>query len=323
MHESFIYNPQTGLRSGVAADEMRVALKDETSLLWVDIQDIDDEDIDLLTNVFGLHPLTIEDFIMVNSRPKVENFKDYTFLVMFSIESYDKVKSRMRTSEIDFCLGKNFLITTHNDAIGTLCASKERIRKNSPIVSNGADFLLYSLIDCVVDSYFPMITEFDNLVDEMSDELFKDPSNETLKKIYQLKNEIMQLRRTIGPQADTIALMSRGDFPFISPANVAYFRNIQDNLIRLNDVVGTTRDIIAGAMEAYVSVVSNRLNEIMKTLTVIATIMMPLTLIASVYGMNFKYMPEISSPWGYPFAIGLMLVTTISMLFYFKRKKWL
>lgn len=323
MYESYFYSPQTGLRSGVSAAEMASLMREENSLLWVDIQDMDDEDIDLLTNVFGLHPLTIEDFIMVNSRPKVENFKDYTFLVMFSIESYDKSKGRLKTSEIDFCLGKNFLVTAHNEQIGTLCVSKERVKKNSPIVANGADFLLYSLVDCVVDSYFPIITDFDNMVDEMSDELFKDPSNKTLKKIYQLKNEIMQLRRTIGPQADTIALMSRGDFPFILPSNTVYFRNIQDNLIRLNDVVGTTRDIIAGAMEAYVSVVSNRLNEIMKTLTVIATIMMPLTLIASIYGMNFKHMPELASPWGYPFAIGLMLITTVTMLVYFKRKNWL
>jgi len=323
MYESFLYNAGTGLKTGVTTDEMSAALKDEKSLLWVDIQDIEDADIDLLTNIFGLHPLTIEDFIMVNSRPKLENFKDYIFLVMFSIESYDRVKGKMKVAELNFCLGKNFLITTHNDTVGTLCVSKDRIRKNSPTIANGADFLLYSLIDCLVDSYFPMVTEFDNMVDEMSDELFKDPSNETLKKIYFLKNEILQLRRTIGPQADTIALMARGDLPFISQANAVYFRNIQDNLIRLNDVVGTTRDIITGAMEAYVSVVSNRLNEIMKTLTVIATIMMPLTLIASIYGMNFKHMPEISSPWGYPFAIGLMVATTVLMLVYFKRKKWL
>ncbi|MFA6079615.1 MAG: CorA family divalent cation transporter, partial [Candidatus Omnitrophota bacterium] len=159
--------------------------------------------------------------------------------------------------------------------------------------------------------------------DEMSDELFREPSNETLRKIYCLKNEVMYLRRTIGPQADVISLVSRGDMPYISGANAIYFRNIYDNLVRLNDVVGTSRDVVTGAMEAYVSVVSNRLNEIMKTLTVITTTMMPLTLIASIYGMNFRHMPELSNELGYPLVLGIMAALGISMLYYFKRKKWL
>lgn len=323
MYESFLYNSQTGLKTDVKPPEMREALKDPSNLLWVDISAIDDADIDLLTGIFNLHPLTIEDFIMVNARPKVENFKDYIFLVMFSMESHDKAKSKINTAEVDYCLGKNFLITAHDNKVGTLCTSKDRILKQSPMMMSGGDFLLYSILDCLVDSYFPIITEFDDMVDEMSDELFSEPSNATLKKIYGLKNEIMYLRRTIGPQADVVTLMSRGEFPFISQANSVYFRNIYDNLVRLNDIVGTSRDVITGAMEAYVSVVSNRLNEIMKTLTIIATIMMPLTLIASVYGMNFKHMPELSSIYGYPMVILSMAVITIVMLFYFKRKKWL
>lgn len=157
----------------------------------------------------------------------------------------------------------------------------------------------------------------------MSDDLFKDPNQDTLKKIYFLKNEIMHLKRTIGPQADVVSLMARGDFEVISSANTIYFRNIYDNLVRLNDVVGTSRDIITGSMEAYVSIVSNRLNEIMKTLTVITTIMMPLTLIASFYGMNFKHMPEVESKFGYPAVIAAMVTLTVIMLIYFKRRKWL
>lgn len=307
----------------LSAHQIREALKDESSLLWLDVQDIDDEDIDILTEIFNLHPLTIEDFIMVNSRPKAENFSDYIFLVMFSMESHDRAKGRINTAEMDFCLGKNFLVTAHNNSISALAASKDKIKKQSPIIRNGADFLLYSIVDSLVDSYFPLISDFDDMVDEMSDELFREPSNETLKKIYSLKNDIMYLRRTIGPQADVMSLISRGDFPCISTATAVYFRNIYDNLVRLNDIVGTSRDVVTGAMEAYVSVVSNRLNEIMKTLTVIATIMMPLTLIASIYGMNFKHMPELSSVYGYPFVISVMVFLTVIMLYYFRRKKWI
>lgn len=319
MYESFSYHPEQGLKTNISPDEIRQSLKDERSLVWIDLLDLDDNDIDLLTATFNLHPLTVEDFIMPNARPKVENFKDYIFLIMFSLEK----NGRAKTSELDCCLGKNFLITFHNHPITPLTTCKERLKKQSPMIMHGADMLLYSILDTCIDSYFPVINEFDNLVDEMSDELFRDPTQDTLKKIYILKNDVMHLRRTIGPQADVLSLISRGDFHMISGSNTVYFRNLYDNLVRLNDVVGTSRDIITGAMEAYVSIVSNRLNEIMKTLTVIATIMMPLTLIASIYGMNFKHMPELESKMGYPLIITLMAVITITMLAYFKRRKWL
>ncbi|MFA5157002.1 MAG: magnesium/cobalt transporter CorA [Candidatus Omnitrophota bacterium] len=324
MYETFLYHPQTGFNTErLDPEQIRAAINDPASILWVDLKTIDEEEIDILTEIFNLHPLTIEDFIMANARPKLENFKDYLFLVMFSIDSLEKEKNRVNKDERNFCLGRNFLITAHNDSEKAFVTSKERIRKQSPIIKNGPDFLLYSLLDSLVDSYFPIINEFDDMVDDMNDELFRNPSNETLKKIYSLKNEIIYLRRTIGPQADVISLIGRGDVTYISPANAIYFRNIYDNLVRLNDIVGTSRDIITGAMEAYVSIVSNRLNEIMKTLTVIATIMMPLTLIASIYGMNFKHMPELESKWGYPFVMSVMFGLSLLMLAYFKKRKWL
>ncbi|PIQ90782.1 MAG: magnesium and cobalt transport protein CorA [Candidatus Omnitrophica bacterium CG11_big_fil_rev_8_21_14_0_20_41_12] len=323
MFESFQYHPEIGLKTDLTLEEIKQSLKDEKSLIWIDLFDIDDSDIDFLTTTFSLHPLTIEDFILPNARPKIENFSDYLYLIMFSLEAPSRNEAKLITHELDFCLGRNFLITYHSSAIGPIVACKEKVKKQSPIIKNGPDMLLYSILDFCIDSYFPVIQEFDSYVDDMSDELFRDPSRETLRKIYNLKNSVMYLRRTIGPQADVINLVTRGDFPFILPANHIYFRNIYDNLLRLNDLVGTCRDIITGAMEAYVSVVSNRLNEVMKTLTVIATIMMPLTLIASIYGMNFRHMPELESKFGYPLVIVLMVVITVSMLAYFKRRKWL
>lgn len=324
MYETFLYDPQKGFNTErLSPDQIRQALGNPEAVLWIDLEAIDDGDIDLLTGVFNLHPLTIEDFIMPNARPKIENFKSYVFLVMFSMLHLEKEKGRIKTNEKDFCLGSNYLITAHEDDTASFVISKERIRKESPIIKNGADFLMYSLLDNLVDSYFPVIKEFDDMVDEMSDELFRDPSNETLKKIYCLKNEITYLRRTIGPQADVINLVTRGDISYISPGNTVYFRNIYDNMVRLNDIVGTSRDIVTGAMEAYVSIVSNRLNEIMKTLTVIATVAMPLTLIASIYGMNFKNMPELSHKFGYHIVISIMAIIAVGMLYYFKRQKWL
>lgn len=329
MYESFLYHPDTGLKTGLSPEEISVSLKDERCLVWLDMLDIDDNDIDFLTSVFNLHELTVEDFIMPNARPKIEKFKDYFFLIMFSLESNGANGSnggkneKVKIAELDCCVGKNFLITSHSCPLSSISVCKDRSKKHSPMMMHGADMLLYSILDSCIDSYFPVIQKFDCFVDDISDELFKDPNKETLKRIYNLKNEIMQLKRAIGPQTDVIYSILRGDFELIYPANVIYYRNIYDNLVRLNDTVSASRDVITGAMEAYTSLISNRLNEVMKTLTIIATIMMPLTLVASIYGMNFKHMPELNSKFGYPVVITIMATITVSMLVYFKRKKWL
>ena len=324
MYNSYYYHPEEGFKTDLSVADISIAAKNERATLWIDVCDIDDVDIDLLTNVFNLHPLTVEDFIMPNARPKMEEFPDYLFLVVFSMEAANNNrKARPKITELDCCLGKNFLITFHSESFNSINICKERVKKQSPMIMHGTDMLLYSVLDSCIDNYFPIINEFDATVDEMSDELFRAPSQGTLKKIYNLKNDVMYFKRTLGPQADVISLLSRGTLKFISPSNIIYFRNIYDNMARFNDIVGMSRDIISGAMEAYVSIVSNRLNEVMKTLTVIATIMMPLTLIASIYGMNFKHMPELEHKFGYPAIILVMGIITISMLAYFKRRKWL
>ena len=323
MRETFLYQADGRLKTELTVEEIEQALKDPGVMLWVDINQPEDEDIDMLTNIFKLHPLTVEDCIMPNARPKLEKFKDYLFLIMYAIELHPEQEEEVRTVELDFCLGKNYLVTVHSDYIGSLDTNKLRVKKESPIIKQGADFLLYAIIDSLVDSFFPIIKMFDDRVDDMSDDLFREPTQKTLSKIYYLKNEIMFLRRAVAPQADVINLILRSDLELIKAVNLAYFRNIYDNLVRLNDIIGTSRDIINGALEAYVSVMSNRLNEIMKTLTVIATIMMPLTLIASIYGMNFRFMPELDSKFAYPAILGIMVVIAVAMLAYFKRKKWL
>jgi len=324
MFESYYYHPSQGFKTGLSPAEITSAVKDENSVLWLDVFDLDDNDIDLLTNAFNLHPLTVEDFIMPNARPKIEEFPDYLFLVIFTIKSGENHQNgKFGMTELDCCLGKNFLITFHSEGLNSICTCKDRVKKQSPTIMHGADMLLYSILDSCIDNYAPIIHEFDDMVDDMSNDLFKSPNQDTLKKIYNLKNEVMHLRRLIGPQADMIGLLSRGTNKFISQANIIYFRNIFDNMARFNDTIGASRDVISGAMEAYSSIVSHRMNEIMKTLTIMATIMMPLTLLASIYGMNFKYMPELEHKFGYPAVILTMLVTLVLMLAFFKRKKWL
>jgi len=323
MFKAYLYKDGQPAKTNLSIEEVKHALGDKNSMLWVDITQPEDTDIDLMTNVFDLHPLTIEDCIMPNARPKVEKFDNYLFLNTFALEAHLDEEEEIKTVELDFCLGKNFLLTVHADKMNSVTAIQGKVEKESPLMDKGADFLLCTVIDTMVDNYFPIINMFDDRVDDISDELFQNPNQETLNKIYNLKNEIMLLRRTVGPQTDTVNMIIRGSFSFIDESNITYFRNVYDNLVRLGDTVGNSRDIITSALETYNSVVSNRLNETMKTLTVIATIVMPLTLIASVYGMNFKYMPELNSKFGYPIVMGLMVALSAGMLYYFKRKKWL
>jgi len=323
MYDVYFYKKDQGLKTALTCDEIAQALKDKQGLLWLDIKSAADDDIDMLSNTFNFHPLTVEDCIMPNARSKVEIFENYLFVNTFAIQLQPDQEEELKTVELDCCLGENFLVTVHADNLRSVTTTKEKIDKHSPIFEQGADFLLCSIIDTMVDNYFPIINMFDDRVDDVSDDIFKDPDQNTLNKIYNLKNEIMFLRRTVGPQADTVNMLIRGGYRFITPSHIVYFRNICDNLIRLTDTIGTSRDIITSALEAYNSVVSNRLNEVMKTLTVIATIVMPLTLVASIYGMNFKNMPELTSKYGYPVVIGIMLTISAAMLYYFKRKKWL
>ncbi len=323
MYDVYFYKKDKGLKTGLTRDEIATIVKNRDGLLWLDIKSAADEDIEMLTDVFAFHPLTVEDCIMPNARSKVEVFENYLFVNTFAIELHPEQAEEIKTVELDCCLGENFLVTVRTDNVKSVATIKEKIEKQSPILEHGADFLLCSIIDTMVDNYFPIINMFDDRVDGVSDEIFKDPNQETLNRIYNLKNEIMFLRRTVGPQADMVNVLIRGGYRFITASHIAYFRNIYDNLIRLTDTIGTSRDIITTALEAYNSVVSNRLNEVMKTLTIIATIAMPLTLLASIYGMNFKNMPELSNRYGYPLVIGIMLLISAAMLYYFKRKKWL
>jgi magnesium transporter len=300
--------------------EFRQALTLENSLLWIDIEEMEDEDIEVLMDVFGLHSLTIEDCIMVNARPKVEDFPGYLFLITQGVK-FNANETKIESYEVDFCIGKNYLITVHTDPVDAITLNLERVDKNSPIVTRGSDFLACSILESLAVSYYPIVDKFDKRVDEMEAELFKDPTTKTFNQIYRLKNDTMFLRRTIGPQVDVFSILTRGDFPLIKSSNYVYFRNVYDHLVRINDIVGTSRDIVTGALEAYVSIVSNRLNEAMKVLTVIATIMLPFVVIPSIYGMNLK-LPFAGHQMAFWIVMGLTAAFTAAIFVYLRRKRW-
>jgi len=318
---SYYFGPEGKVVKDLPVEKFREALSSENSLLWVDMEGLEDGDIEILMDVFGLHPLTVEDCIMVNARPKVEDFPNYLFLVTQGVK-IDEETGKIQVFEADFCLGKNYLITVHTDPVSSINLNLERVDKGSPIITRGSDFLMCSILESLADSYYPIVDRFDKRVDDMEAELFKDPTTKVFNEIYRLKNDTMLLRRTIGPQADVFSMLTRGDFPIIKPVNYVYFRNVFDHLVRINDIVGTSRDIVTGALEAYVSIVSNRLNEVMKVLTLLATVMMPFVVIPSIYGMNLKFLPFSNHEHGLWFILAFTALLTVLMVLYLKNENW-
>lgn len=307
--------------TSIQKDEIKDILKNEDNLVWVEIENPTKDDLEFAKDIFSLHPLTVEDCVNTNARPKIDQFPSYLFLILHAA-GINRSTLKINTLELNICVGKNFLLTVHMDPIPSLKTAWERSEKNVAIMASGSDNLLYQVCDSLVDNYFPLIDMLDTKIDKIESEVFSNPNESILEQIFLLKNDILFLRRTISPQRDTINMLAKGDHRFIGSGTGIYFRDIGDNLMFVLDTIETYRDTLTGALDAYLSNSANKTNEIMKTLTVIATITMPLTLITGIYGMNFKSMPELSWKFGYIGAYVLMAIVACGMLIYFKKNKW-
>ena len=304
--------------------------KDKTSTTWINIDGL--HDVSLIEKIgvhFGIHPLIIEDILNTGQRPKIDIFEDYLFVVL-KMHSYNSAARNIDTEQISLVLGKYFVLSfqeREGDIFEPLRAriinAKGRVRKA------GSDYLLHSIIDSVVDNYFKVLEGIGEEIEDVEDSLIENPVPDTVKKIHSLKSESLFLRKSVWPLREVISTLEREESPLIKKATRIYMRDLYDHTIQVIDTVETYRDIIAGMLDVYLSSVSNRMNEIMKVLTIYAVIFIPLTFIAGIYGMNFNTekspfnMPELSWYFGYPFALGLMALIGISMLVYFRRKKWL
>lgn len=309
------------LECNVPPDQFRQVLADPESLLWVDIEDPEDAEVELLLEVFELHPLTVEDCIMPNLRPKLEEFDRYLFLVLQGVRRQDG--GRLSPIELDLCVGRNFLVTVRSEPIKVVEEDRLRVEKKSPIIKRGADFLFYSIADSLIDSFFPILDEVEAKVDELETQLLEDSTQRTLARLLGVYHELMTLRRILAPHREILSRLNRGDIPFIKPANAIYFRDIYDHLLRMNDLVDSCREVTTMSLEAYSTMVSNRLNEIMKTMTAFATLALPLIIITGVYGMNFSEHPGLGPKWVYHLISGGLLASVPIMLWAFRKNRWL
>lgn len=313
------------VQEGITVDQLPALLKDPSVVIWVDMESPTVEDERILLDVFKFHPLTVEDCHENRHYPKIEEFPGYLYFIVHGVRA-DTSPDRFNTIEMDGFLGKNYVITYHHDTFRSINNVKQLLRTSPILCRRGPAFLCHQILDQIVDYYSPVLDDFDERIDRLEEEIFnlKQPNNQILARITELKRGVLRMRRISVKQMDVILRMSRGEFSDLIPEDMRpFYRDVHDHLTRVVDLAETYRDLVNGSLEAYLSVVSNRMNEIMKVLTIFSAIMLPLTFIAGVYGMNFDNMPELHSRYGYFATLAIMIIVAVGMLFFFWRRGWL
>jgi len=298
--------------------------KDKPTVTWIDINGVHQVDIiEKIGKEFALHPLVLEDVMNTGQRPKIDYFEDYIFIVL-KIPYYHEEKKELSIEQLSLFLGKTFVLSFHEDAKYIFKPIRDRLETvKYPIRKFGADYLAYTLIDIAIDNYFVIMENIENKLDDIEDDLLEKPSTKTLHAIHNLKRELLFLNKSLWPSREVINSLKRGESPLVKASTKIYLRDVYDHTIRIIEGIETFREMLTGMMDIYLSSVSNKMNEIMMFLTIIGTIFIPLTFITGIYGMNFKYMPELKWYWGYPTVLAIMLGIGVIMLFFFRRKKWL
>jgi magnesium transporter len=318
------YDGEKVLEKEVREVEECFPFRETSTVTWINVDGVHDPElVEKLGGYFGLHPLILEDIMNTSQRPKMEDLGDTIYVVLQMIE-FGNHKQEISTEQMSLVFGKNFVLSFQERPGDTFDPVRERIRKGKGRIRKmGPDYLAYALIDAVVDDYFIVLEKMGERIEDLEDELVANPKKETLHKIHALKREMIFLRKSVWPLREVISRQERAESPLIRKTTGIFLRDVYDHAIQVIDNIETFREMLSGMLETYLSSISNRMNEVMKVLTIIATIFIPLTFIAGVYGMNFRFMPELEWRWGYFLILGVMVAIGIAMAIYFKRKKWL
>jgi magnesium transporter len=318
------YDEKSCQEEQFASIEACFVFKDRPSVTWINIDGLHNvEYIQKLGDCYGFHPLVLEDILNTDQRPKMEDFDEYVYIVLKML--HNGTSPQTVSEQISLILGSNFVISFQEGIEGDVFNSvRDRIRTGKGrIRAQGADYLAYSLIDAVVDNYFVIIEKLGERIEDLENELVSSPATQTIHDIHTLKREMIYLRKAVWPLREMINALGRSESPLIKDSTRIYLRDVYDHTIQVIDAIETSRDMLSGMLDIYLSSMSNKMNEIMKFLTIIGTIFIPLTFIAGVYGMNFEHMPELKWKWGYFGLWGIMIGVAVFMLAYFSRKKWL
>jgi magnesium transporter len=299
-------------------------LKDLPTVTWINIDGL--HQLDIIEKVgqhFNIHPLVLEDIVNTGQRPKTEEFEDLIFVVLKMLH-YNENSEKITSEQFSLVLGPNFLVSFQEIQGDVFKTVRERIRKpKTRIRKAGCDYLAYALIDAIVDNYFLILEKLGENIEAIEEDLLENPSPETLQTLHEMKREMIYLRKQIWPIREIINSLAKSESSLIQEQLHVYFRDVYDHTIQIIDTIESYRDILAGMLDIYLSTLSNRMNEVMKVLTIIATIFIPITFVAGIYGMNFKFMPELEWRWGYATVWAIIVVVAGIMIGFFKKKQWL
>ncbi len=333
MIRSFAFTTQGRLHTkDIEVFLMPTLLADTNLFLWVDLEEPTPEETKMvLEDVFHFHPLSVEDCVMLSPSPKVEEyapkeddlFSAYLFMVIHAVD-YSRQDGVFATSELNFFLGKNFLVTYHEVPLRSVQSTAERCQRSNVHIARAPDRVAHALLDGIVDNYKPALEELSLEIGELEDQALADPGRQTLNKILQVKKEVLHLRQIIGPQREVLARFARGEYKLIRAHLVPYYRDVYDALFHISELAQGYADTLTGILQVYLNMASNQTSEVVKVLTMITIVTTPVMIVGTWYGMNFVgRMPELESRYGYYWALGLTLVATAGTVWWFKRKKWL
>ncbi|HEU4323105.1 MAG TPA: magnesium/cobalt transporter CorA [Roseiflexaceae bacterium] len=320
MPETLVCYADGRFNGDIAPAHISETLHDPNTVVWLDIRDPNEQDIALLREEFNFHELSLEDAVREQQRPKVEAFEGYYFIVFYAVVYQE---DRILTQALHLFVGPNYLVSVHRGDFRQIDETVARWRSPNSPLGKTVGALLYALLDAIVDDYFPTMDRLTDRIEELEDAIFEQFDKTSIQTIFGLKRDLLMLRRTLGPERDVVNVLLRREVPVFRPKDLVYLQDLYDHIVRLSDNIDTYRDLLSSALDSYLSLQSNRLNQIVKVLTIASIILMSNALIAGIYGMNFEYMPELDWQFGYPFAIGLMLFISVGLVALFKRLKWI
>ncbi len=318
-----VLNTDSAGAKPVTIDNLDGLVGDPHSLIWLDLADPSPAEFNRISEEFGFHPLAMEDAQKRHQRPKIDIYEDFFFLVFYAVSEPPEAVE-FDTQEVAFFIGSNYLVTVHHGLCSEIEGTERRWRENVPRGNHaGPAILLYSILDAIVDNYFPVLDAVAERTDELEQAIFDSDGHEALELIFQLRKNLLALRRILAPERDLMSVLARRDVELLGEETSIYFQDVYDHVLRVTDAIDTYRDLLSSALDAYLSVTSNNLNQVMRTLTSWSIILMSLALISGIYGMNFVHMPELKLSFGYYAALGGMFVLGGALYAWFKRIDWL
>jgi magnesium transporter len=327
MIRSLYYLPGKPIRTDVRPEEFQRLLQDPEGLLWVDFIGDPPEIAEPILAAFNFHPLAIDDALQETHTPKIDDWGDYIYIVL-NLMNYKQVEGIFESEidELDIFLGRNYVVTFHDQLLTAIEDAWSACQRDLRHVQDGPDHLLYRIVDALVMGYMPLVEQIDHQIDLIEDQVFDNPSRNTLEQIFALKRILLSMRRIILPQREVLNKLARDDYRVIDPKDRVFFRDIYDHLVRLHDINENLRDLVSGAMDTYLSVINNRMNDVMKTLAVITTLFMPITFVTGFFGMNFfepvAHLLGWTSERMFDVMVGIMLALPIVMYLWMRKRTW-